>query len=215
MKALLAALAIVFALPAQACQLALVLAIDISNSVDSREFAIQTEGLADALLDPVVSEGLLRAEAAVTVILWSGPNNLYVVVPWRRMDTPQTIRRTADDARAIRRVYGQSNTALGAMVAFARGLFDDVPHCLRRTIDVSGDGRDNAGTDPARERDEAEALRITINGLAIDRDTLAITRFFRDNVITRNGFVMTSQGHEGYAETLKRKMRREVSEALM
>ena len=81
-------------------------------------------------------------------------------------------------------------------------------------IDVSGDGTDNAGTDPAAARRAAEARGVQINALAIEGIGISITNFFRRHVITRNGFVMTARGHTTYAETLKRKIRREVSQVM-
>jgi Ca-activated chloride channel family protein len=82
-------------------------------------------------------------------------------------------------------------------------------------IDVSGDGADNAGTDPRAARRLAERLGVQINGLAIEGMGLAITNFYRAQVITRDGFVMTARGHSTYAETLRRKILREVSRALL
>ena len=214
MKRLVCALALSLApLSAAACNLALVLAIDISNSVDAAEFRVQTEGVADALLDPVVRESLVAGRMAVTVVFWSGPAGQYVVIPWRRLHNDADVIAMSEEARALRRSYAQSNTAIGAALAFSRRLFDDVPDCLRRTIDLSGDGQENAGTNASNERDLAHRAGITINALAIDKRGQPITRYFRNRIITPNGFVMTSEGHRSYAETLRRKMRREVAEA--
>lgn len=201
--------------PAHACRLALVLAVDISNSIEGREYALQVEGIADALVDPEVEAGLIRARAAVTVLFWSGPRSQYVVVPWRRVRSKADVAALSAEARALRRVYPQSTTGLARGVAFARSLFDEVPDCTARTIDVSGDGQDNARGDVAFESAEAEALGITINGLAIEGLDRDITSYYRDRLITRNGFVMTAEDHRSYGDTLKRKMRREVAEAMM
>ena len=81
----------------------------------------------------------------------------------------------------------------------------NVPDCARRVIDISGDGDDNAGTRPEAERLFAERQGITINALAIESLGLSITNYYRQRVITRDGFVMTSRGHSTYAETLKEK----------
>lgn len=216
MRTILAVLLLLgLALPAQACRLALVLAIDISNSVDGREYQIQVDGLADALLDPEVGQGLVRAQAAVTVMLWTGRWRQYVVVPWTRIGDLGDVAALSEEARAIRRIHPQSNTALARAVDEARALFADVPDCRMRTIDVSGDGIDNDGGDVAGQRALAEAERITINGLAIDAEGRDITGYFRDSLITRNGFVMTARRHRDYGETLRRKLQREVSEAMM
>lgn len=204
-----------FAAPAAACKLALALAIDISNSVDGDEFRLQTEGLAEALLDPVVRDALATGDTVLTVFLWSGRGAQYVIVPWRRIEGDAMVVAVSEEVRAIRRTYLQSNTALGDAVRFARELFDEVPECPRRTLDVSGDGMDNAGTRPWDQRDLAERASITVNALAIDVIGGIVTDYFRQALITRDGFVMTSRGHEGYAETLKRKLRRELAEAMM
>ena len=215
MRLFLASLLSALALPAWGCRLALVLAVDISNSVEGKEYALQVEGIAEALADPEVTAGLVRAQAMVTVLFWSGPQSHYVVIPWRAIGTPTDVARLSEEARALRRVYPQSTTGLASGVAFARGLFDDVPQCRARTIDVSGDGPDNTRGDVEFERAEAESLGITINGLAVEGLDRDVTGYFRDTLITRNGFVMTAKDHRTYGETLKRKMRREVAEAMM
>ena len=84
-------------------------------------------------------------------------------------------------------------------------------NCARKVIDVSGDGTPNAGTPVREARRAAEAQGVTINGIAIESMGMAITNFFRGAVITRDGFVMTARTHREYAETLRRKIIRELS----
>jgi Ca-activated chloride channel homolog len=212
--ALALAIALLGTCPAVSCTTALILAIDVSNSIDEREYRIQTEGLASALEDPAIREELLRGQVALTVIQWSGIGQQAVSIPWRRMTTPGEIRAFAEEARAMPRAFVMSDTAVGALIDFALDQFGPVADCRKRVIDISGDGSDNAGTDPNSARRSAERAGVQINGLAIEGIGVAITSYYRRQVITRDGFVMTARGHSTYAETLRQKILREISAAL-
>jgi len=137
-----------------------------------------------------------------------------ISVPWRRIASDADVRALAGEARAMTRAITLSNTAVGDVVRFARAQFGSVPDCARHVIDISGDGDDNAGTRPEAERRLAERQGVTINALAIESLGLSITNYYRQRVITRDGFVMTSRGHSTYAETLKLKIRREVAQVM-
>lgn len=213
-RVLAALIGIVAASPAASCATALVLAVDVSNSIDDGEYLIQTEGLADALDDPQIREELVRGKIALTVIQWSGAGRQEVSIPWRRMETPGDVRAISREAREMKRAFVMSDTAVGDIIRFALGQFAAVPDCARTVIDISGDGSDNAGTDPAAARRLAESRGVQINGLAIEGIGVAITNFYRDHVITRDGFVMTAEGHSTYAETLRQKILKEVSAVL-
>jgi Ca-activated chloride channel family protein len=207
-------LALSAAPPASACATALLLAIDVSNSIDGREYSIQVDGLADALGDPAIREELLAGEVALSVMQWSGLGQQQVSIPWRRMTSAAEIAAFAADARRMPRAFVNSDTAVGALVEVALRQFGPVAECRRRVVDISGDGTDNAGSDPAAARRAAERAGVQVNALAIEGIGVAITGFFRNRVITRDGFVMTARGHATYAETLRRKILREVSAAL-
>jgi len=214
-RQLLAALfAALWATPASACATALVLAIDVSNSIDTGEYRIQTDGLADALADPAIREELLRGEVALSVIQWSGVGEQAVSIPWRRMTSPAEVEAFSRAAREMPRAFVMSDTAVGALMDFALGQFGPVADCKRRVIDISGDGPDNAGTDPSAARRAAERAGVQINALAIEGIGIAITNYYRARVITRDGFVMTARSHATYADTLRHKIRREISAAL-
>ncbi|MEM7632787.1 MAG: DUF1194 domain-containing protein [Pseudomonadota bacterium] len=206
--------AIGLAARAQACATALVLAVDVSNSIDAAEYDIQVEGLADALLDPEIREALVAGEVALTVIQWSGAGRQEVSLPWQRMRTDGDVVAFSNTARAMKRAFIMSDTAVGDIIRFSLSQFSSVSDCSRRVIDVSGDGTDNAGTDPGSARLMAERQGVQINGLAIEGLGVSITNFFRRHVITRDGFVLTSRGHTTYAETLRRKIKREVTQVL-
>jgi Ca-activated chloride channel family protein len=200
--------------PASACATALILAMDVSNSIDAGEYLIQTEGLARALEDDAIAEELLRGEVALSVIQWSGQGQQAVSLPWQRMTSPAEVQAFSRAARALPRAFVMSDTAVGSFIDFALGQFGPVADCRRRVIDISGDGPDNAGTDPTASRRAAERAGVQINALAIEGIGVAITNFYRTRVITRDGFVMTARGHSTYAETLRQKIRREISAAL-
>jgi Ca-activated chloride channel family protein len=202
------------ALPARACTTALLLAIDVSQSIDSGEYRIQTDGMADALLDPEVAYALINGQVALMDVQWSGRDDQIVSIPWTQIRTDTDLERFAHASRTMRRAFVMSSTSVGALVRFAHTQFRNTPACTRQVIDISGDGNDNAGTTPEQARRDAEAAGITINALAIESLGRAVTKFYEQSVITRGGFVMTSRGHSAYADTLKRKIRREVSQAL-
>ena len=201
-------------LPAQACSVALLLAIDVSNSIDPGEYRLQVDGLAEALRDPEVRDAMIANEVAVAVMQWSGRDRQEIVFPWARMRTEADVAALGDRAAQMPRAFVMSDTAVGEMMRFAMSQFDDVGDCDKRVVDVSGDGTDNAGTDPAAARVEAEALGVQFNALAIEGIGISISNFYARHVITRGGFVMTATGHSTYGETLKRKIRREVSRVM-
>ncbi|MDD9716423.1 DUF1194 domain-containing protein [Dinoroseobacter sp. PD6] len=202
------------ALPARACQTALLLAIDVSQSIDSAEYRYQTEGLADALADTEIAEALIRGRMALAVMQWSGRDAQNLSIPWTRIHSQADLAAFAARARAIPRAYVMSNTAVGEALSFGLAQFAAVPDCARKVIDVSGDGPDNAGSDPRLARRAAERAGIEINALAIESLGLSITNYFRRAVITRGGFVMTARGYRSYARTLREKIRREISQIM-
>jgi Ca-activated chloride channel family protein len=211
---LLALALLVAALPARACQTALLLAIDVSQSIDSAEYRYQTEGLAQALTDPEIIEALVRGRMALAVMQWSGLDAQTLSIPWSRMHSPVDVAGFAAAARTMPRAHTMSNTAVGAAITFGLAQFAAVPDCARKVIDVSGDGPDNAGSDPRGPRRAAERAGVEINGLAIESLGVSITNYFRRSVITRGGFVMTARGYRSYAQTLREKIRREISQIM-
>ena len=199
---------------AKACTTALVLAIDVSNSIDPAEYRIQTDGLADALLDGQIREALVAGKVALSVVQWSGIGSQEVTFPWIRIRSDADVLALSERARNMPRAFIMSDTAVGDIIEFAAAQFGEVQDCTRRVIDISGDGTDNAGTNPDTARARAQRAGIQINGLAIEGIGLSITNFYRRHVITQDGFVMTARTHATYAETLKRKIKREVSQVL-
>lgn len=199
---------------AKACDTALILTIDVSNSIDTAEYRLQTDGLADALRDPDIVETMVVGENYLTVVQWSGVDKQTISLPWAQMRTALDVEGFAQKARLMERAFVLSDTAPAEAIWFSLGLFDQVPDCSRRVIDVSGDGTPNGGTDVRAARNAAERAGVTINGIAIESMGLAITNFFRGAVITRNGFVMTARTHREYPQTIRAKILREISRIL-
>ncbi|MCX8509696.1 MAG: DUF1194 domain-containing protein [Rhodobacteraceae bacterium] len=210
--ALLAAgLAALVPLRAAGCDLALLLAIDISGSVDDGEYQLQVEGTAKALEYPEVAAALLNAEVALSVVQWSSVGMQKLVQPWRRMESAAALAAFARAARAQERAFGKADTAVGDALAFSVAQFATVPDCRRRVIDISGDGVQNAGGALAPSRALAIRAGISINAIAIEGMGLTISEFYRRNVITKGGFVVTATGHTDYPRVLRMKILREVA----
>lgn len=195
--------------------LALVLAIDCSYSVDAREFGLQTEGMADAFDHPAV-RGAIRSgptgRIAVAVVQWSGADDQALAVPWTIVGTDDEIDRLARRIRLLPRVSEEGATSITGMIDYARVLFAglDAP-TERRTLDIVADGINNIGgwTRPARDR----ALRegITINGLAIENEVFYLRHWFRNHVIGgANAFVLDVDGYEDFAPAFRVKLIREI-----
>lgn len=201
---------------AAACDVALLLTVDVSGSVDRGEYRLQTEGLALALEDPEVAEALLLGQAALGVVEWSGTGLQTLSISWRRMLSPVELADFAARARALPRAYTGSDTAVGEAIAFSAAQFAPVADCRRRVIDISGDGPQNAGAPLGPARAEALAAGIEINAIAIEDPGLSIpiTEFYRRSVVTPNGFVVTARGLADYPRAIREKILREVARPL-
>ena len=201
---------------ASACETALVLAMDVSNSVDAAEYRLQAHGLADALLDPEITEVLVRDRIALAVMQWAGPDKQELSIPWMRMTSPADVAAMAARARGMERAFVLSSTAPAEALGRALALFAQVPDCKRRVIDLSGDGTPNAegGADIAPLPRQATRAGVTVNALAIEGIGVAITNFYRRAVITADGFVMTARGHRDYPRAIRAKILREISRVI-
>ena len=192
----------------------LVLAVDVSSSVDGAELALQRAGLAAAFRDPELIDAItaLPRGVAVALVVWAGVQE--TAVAWRRL----TDRASAEDfaARveaALPAAFGAGgNTAIGdalirSLEELAGNGFDG-----RAKIDVSGDGRSNSGASPSQVRDGAVRAGVTINGLAILNEQPNLAEFYRMNVIGGPGaFVMTADDYHDFGEALRRKLIRELA----
>ena len=215
--ATLACAAVMAATPARPCDIALVLAVDVSGSVDQWEYDLQTRGLARALRDPEVADALTWTQARVAVVQWSGAGQQILSIPWTEVQEPAQARQLAARVEGLPRSFDNGNTAVGQAIDFAAALFGPpVRGCARWVIDVSGDGDENEGMTVGPARRRAWARGITINGLAIEPagQGRALTNFYRGWVITPGGFVETAQGHEDFERAIRRKLLRELAPPL-
>ena len=199
---------------ARACDTGLILTIDVSNSVDTGEYRVQTDGLADALQDPEIINKMVDGNTHVAVVQWSGAARQEVSIPWTRIRTSMYAARLASAAEQIPRAFVLSDTAPAEAIMFSLDLFSQVPDCKNKVIDISGDGTPNAGSQTRDARNVAERAGVTINAIAIESMGLAITGFYKGAVITRNGFVLTARTHREYPDAIRRKILRELSQVL-
>ena len=215
MRATLLALFLLLPRFALACDLALVLAVDVSGSVDEREYRIQMDGLAAALSDGIVQDALVDAQAQVTLVQWTGASRQRQTIPWTPLasinDVDVLAARIADDLRRWRNF----STAIGEAITLSAALFAEVPQCRRKVIDVSGDGVSNEGTEPRDLLPMMKQQGITINALAIETEQADLTGYFFENLIVGEGaFVITANGFEDYPEQIRRKLQRETTKQL-
>ncbi|MEM8580291.1 MAG: DUF1194 domain-containing protein [Pseudomonadota bacterium] len=213
--ALLLSLGVFFAArPALACTVALLLMMDVSQSVDAGEYRLQTEGLARALEDGEIRDTMQRGEIALAVMQWSGTGAQSLSIPWRQMRSAADLDTMVADVRAMPRAFLMSNTAVGDAIFAGLSYLETAPSCARRVIDISGDGPDNAGSAPLTARHRAERNGVTINGLAVESLGLSITNYYRSLVITRGGFVETARGYRDYARAIRAKIARETAQIM-
>lgn len=198
--------------PSAACGVALALTVDVSGSVDAREYQLQMGGLADALRDGLVADALISEKAAVMVVHWSGQSRQGVVVPWTRVDSVADADNLALAVEAVPRAWRNFSTGIGEALAFTANQFGAVGDCERKVIDVSGDGKSNEGAPPEDIKDALAAAGFVINGLAIEGETSQLTEYYRDRVIAGpNSFVLPSFGFSDYPEKIRKKLIREVT----
>lgn len=195
--------------------LALVLAVDTSTSVDLGEFRLQMIGIANAFRDPSVRYAI-RAGAplglAVTLMQWSGQDAQVQAIPWTILRSDAEIDDFAEQVSAAPRLVRGGRTALGEAVAAALVLLEDVPALpRRRVIDVSGDGGSNDGRLPREARALAQAARVTVNGVAILNEEPRLDHYFASDLITGVGsFQVTATDYVDFARAIRLKLVREI-----
>lgn len=197
------------------CALALAFALDVSASVNSREYDIQKGGLAQAMRDPEVVEAVLAKAGSVWLLAyeWSASLQQAVIQDWAQMRDLGAIQDFAAALDAHGRRFGRSSTALGQGLSFGMKQFASLPaRCDRLVIDVSGDGVNNDGVSPEALRDAGRLEDFTINGLVIAGATPDPVPYYRENVIYgSDAFMMVARnGFEDYPDLIKGKLLREL-----
>jgi hypothetical protein len=212
---------------AEQTDLLLVLAMDVSRSMDQAKFLLQRQGYAAAISNPQVLNAIQSGphqKIALCFIDWSGPFEQKLVIDWTIIDGSAAASRFGDlVAQAPRSFY--DSTSIGAAINFATAQLARAPfEAERHAIDVSGDGTNNAGPNVQFFRDQAVAKGILVNGLVIltDIDSArfpqhtnppgGIEKYYRDNVIGGAGsFVMVAEDYNSFGRAMVRKLIAEVA----
>jgi hypothetical protein len=225
-----AAMVLALATPSRAeesVDLLLVLASDVSRSVDTRKFQLQREGYAAALSNPRVVEAIRsgpHGRIAICFVEWSGVTSQKLVIDWTIVSDAATARKIGDQLIELPRAFAD-RTSISAGIEFAMSQLERAPfRGVRRTIDVSGDGTNNSGRDVTLARDEALAKGVTINGLVILSDSPlpwnpehtnppgGLDGYYRNNVIGGGGaFVMVAENHDSFGQAIVKKMIAEIA----
>ncbi|MCB1378513.1 MAG: DUF1194 domain-containing protein [Alphaproteobacteria bacterium] len=195
--------------------LALVLAIDCSFSVDAREFRLQMEGLGRAFTRREVKQAIrsgTRQRIAVAAIHWSDDNHQQVIMPWTIIAGDADADEVGMILATAQRELAQGGTGISAALLVSSGLFAAAPSAERRVIDVSSDGRNNIGPPVYAMRDQIVANGITINALTILNEWPTLDKYFEANVVGGQGhFVMPAQNYEDFARAIFQKLMREIT----
>ena len=207
-------LVLCLAAPAGAdCRLALALAVDVSRSIDSQDYVIQTDGLAGALADKDVRAAIFGPEGrvALAIYYWSGRGYQDLVQPWVILDSPEALDAAIREVRRTPRPEAPLATALGDALSYGLDLMAAAPDCERRVIDVAGDGQNNEGISVARTYEREDFTGITVNGLAVGEHEADIVDYYQGELIRGPGaFVEVAPSQTDYPDAIRRKLLREL-----
>lgn len=215
-----AAALMVAALPVHAaeCRLALALAVDISSSVDATEDTLQRSGIVAALTSPEVEAAFFASDlpVALAVYEWSGRYNQEVILDWKMIDSRAALVRAAEVVAASTRSHNDFPTAMGYALGFGAQLLARSPDCLRKTLDMAGDGQSNEGFPPASAYREFPFQGVTVNGLVVNaadfEGEVGLIAFYRGEVIHGPGaFLILADGFDDFERAMRRKLERELT----
>ncbi|TCP41393.1 DUF1194 domain-containing protein [Rhodovulum marinum] len=221
MRAAALALALTAGAAQADCRQALAIGLDVSGSVDAREYRLQIDGLAGALNHPEVRAALLQmpnAPVALAVYEWSGAADQRLVLPWTAIDGPETLAAVAARLRGTARAEASRTTAIGAALMRGAALLAERPECWRHTLDLTGDGKSNEGPRPREVPAGAETVNALVIGIEsaarmdhAEADLAELTAYFHAEVIRGpEAFVETAQGFADFEAAMVRKLLREL-----
>jgi Protein of unknown function (DUF1194) len=197
-----------------AVDLALVLAVDCSFSVSSEEFRLQMRGMGRALQNPEVWTAIQNAphkRIAILVMQWSDKDNQQVVMPWAVIASQADAISMGRSMEIVTRELAEGGTAISRAIAFANRAFQTAPPATRRVIDVSFDGRNNAGPALPPVRDQIVGDGVVINALPITNEVPTLDIYADHQLIGGQGaFVIKANDYESYADAILRKLIREI-----
>ena len=207
---------------AETCRQALALGLDVSGSVDAKEYQLQLDGLAVALLQKDVQTAFLaqpNAPVALAIYEWSGPTDQRLLTRWRSIQSAADLEQIATQLSLTQRLPMDPSTGLGASISYGATLLAQRPNCWQHTLDISGDGISNAGPRPQDVRHFPDVSAITINALVIaaspterNADAGGLVRYFEE-LVTQGlfSFVEQANGFDAYADAMAQKLLRELS----
>lgn len=199
--------------------IALVLAVDVSSSIDAGDFQLQMQGIAAALRQKAVLE-IIRAgrhrQVALALVQWSTSKSQAITIPWQILSSLAEVVATARAVETAGRVYAPGGTGLAAAVAFSTALLDQLPlRADRKVIDVSGDGMENDNGDVPLARALALQRGIVINGLPEVSGSQLLVSYYRDVLIGGAGaFIEPAENILAFGAAMKRKLIRELQPSL-
>ena len=210
---------------AEAVDLALVLAVDVSESIDTEEVKLQRQGYISAIKQPTILQAIRRGKhgrIGVAYFEWSDAGNHALIVDWTTVQDEASAEAFGERLEEAGVLDGHF-TSISSAIDFALNLFERNPFkSERRVIDISGDGRNNNGPPVEQMRAEAVKRNITINGLPIvnDRDRQFsglppddIENYYRKNVIGGpNAFIVVAKSFDDFERAIIRKLMREIVE---
>lgn len=198
-----------------AVDLALILAIDCSYSVDRAEYELQLNGMSRAFRRQEIVDAIrngTHARIAVAVVQWSDLAHQAIVVPWQIVSDEASAARLADAIAVTPRNLAEGGTSITAMMGFGAKMLSALPFKADRyVIDIAADGRNNNGGDPRPMRDVVIARGITINGLAILNEVETLDKYFQLYITGGPAnFVEIANNYEAYSVAIFRKLLREI-----
>lgn len=208
--------------PETQLDVALVIAVDVSSSMESDEQGLQREGFVNAFRSTLVHEAIENGpngRIAVTYVEWSGVRDQRIIVPWTIIDSPEKAVSFSNQL-AYQPLRQAGMTSISGIIDHSRKLFEQLGGApVRRVIDISGDGPNNDGRHVADARDEAVADGIVINGLPImfrrafgSTELEDLDLYFRECVIGGIGsFVLPLHDPEQFAMVVRTKIMREIA----
>jgi Protein of unknown function (DUF1194) len=195
--------------------MALVLAVDCSFSVDHNEFALQMRGLGRAFQRAEVKRAIRQGplqRIAVSVVQWSDEGNQMVVMPWTVVSTDEEAHSVGVNLENIPRLLAEGGTSISSALLYSAALMTSAPKSSRLVIDLSSDGRNNVGPPVNAVRDRLVAQGITINGLAITNEWPTLNVYLEKQVVGGPGnFVVVAQDYGAYADAIFIKLLREIT----
>lgn len=202
---------------AAACRLALILAVDVSSSVDAAEDRFQRGGLAAALIAPEVMQAFLVSPrpVALAAFEWSGRYNQQDLLDWTLIEDEADLIAASRAIAGSARSHDDFPTAMGYALGYASTRLREAPVCDRQTVDMAGDGVNNDGFGPADAYNAFPFDGVTVNGLLVDGtavdENIDLVSYYRNEVMQGpDAFVEVADGFEEYEATMRRKLLREL-----